>query len=60
MLGRDARGATTRIGLARVRDGVNRANALLAVGAVLFVLPIPGTFIAGFAVLVAGGVDKLR
>jgi hypothetical protein len=59
-VGRDARAAITRIGVARVRPDVNRANGLLAVGALLFVLPIPGTFLTGAAVLVAGGVDKLR
>ncbi len=30
----------------------------MAVGAALFVLPVPGTFVAGFAVLVAGALDK--
>ena len=36
-----------------------RASTLaLAFGAILFVLPIPGTFVAGALVLVAGAVAR--
>ena len=36
-----------------------RASTLvLAFGAILFVLPIPGTFVAGALVLLAGGIAR--
>jgi len=34
------------------------SNLVLLLGVVLFVLPIPGTFIAGGLVLVAGGLAR--
>jgi hypothetical protein len=35
------------------------STAVLALGAGLFVLPIPGTFVAGGLVLTAGGLARL-
>ncbi|WP_312617473.1 hypothetical protein [Haloarcula sp. 1CSR25-25] len=34
------------------------SNIVLLLGIVLFVLPVPGTFIAGGLVLVAGGLAR--
>ncbi|WP_269844158.1 hypothetical protein [Halegenticoccus soli] len=35
------------------------STIVLVLGLALFVLPIPGTFVAGGAVLLAGGVARL-
>jgi hypothetical protein len=37
---------------------VQPSTVALAVGALLFVLPVPGTFITGTLVLLAGGVAR--
>jgi hypothetical protein len=37
---------------------VQSSTVALAVGALLFVLPIPGTFVTGALVLLAGGVAR--
>ena len=34
------------------------STAVIALGAILFVIPIPGTFITGALVLLAGGLSR--
>jgi hypothetical protein len=37
---------------------MNTSTILLLAGAVLFVLPVPGTFIAGALTMLAGGIVR--
>jgi chromate transport protein ChrA len=38
---------------------VKASSVVLAIGAFLFVLPLPGTFVTGFVVLLAGLLGRL-
>ena len=40
------------------RGGMRVSTIVILLGIVLFVLPVPGTFIAGGLVLVAGGLAR--